>query len=91
MPTTRPRHIVTETDEIAAELDRAADRWPELQASRKQLLLQLVSEGSRALDAERAFQLRYEQRLAVIDEIAGKDTGMYPPDHLEQLRADWPD
>ncbi len=91
MPTTRPRHIITETDELAAELDRAADRWPEFRSSRKQLLLNLASEGSRALDEERAFQQRYKQRLAVIDEIAGKYTGMYPPDYLEQLRADWPD
>ncbi|MDE0499676.1 MAG: hypothetical protein OXH86_20240 [Acidimicrobiaceae bacterium] len=27
MPTTRPRHPVTETDEIAEALDAAAQRW----------------------------------------------------------------
>ncbi len=28
MPTTRPRHPVTETDEIAQVLDEASLRWP---------------------------------------------------------------
>lgn len=30
MPTTRPRHPVTETDEIAEILDDAARRWPDV-------------------------------------------------------------
>ncbi len=36
MPTTRPRHPVTETDEIAAILDDAALRWAD--ASRSMLI-----------------------------------------------------
>ncbi|MGL4174979.1 MAG: hypothetical protein ACRCSN_02795 [Dermatophilaceae bacterium] len=43
MPTTRPRHFVTETDELAAALDEAAARRPDL--SRPQLLVQLALEG----------------------------------------------
>ena len=40
VPTTRPRHYVTETDELAAALDAAALRWPEL--TRSQLLVRLA-------------------------------------------------
>jgi hypothetical protein len=29
MPTARPRHMITETDDITAALDAAARRWPE--------------------------------------------------------------
>ncbi|MDE0319851.1 MAG: hypothetical protein OXH86_14505 [Acidimicrobiaceae bacterium] len=39
MPTTRPRHPVTETDEIADVLDAAAQRWPDLPRAK---LVQLV-------------------------------------------------
>ncbi len=39
MPTTRPRHPVTETDEIAAILDEASRRWPGV---RRSLLIRLV-------------------------------------------------
>lgn len=45
MPTTRPRHVVTESDEIAEVLDQAAKRWPTL--SRGQLLRRLVLEAGR--------------------------------------------
>ena len=44
MPTTRPRHLVTETDELAAALNVAAHRWPGL--SRSQLLVRLALEGN---------------------------------------------
>ena len=46
MPTTRPRLTITETDELAAILDAAAARWPEI-GSRRELLLRLVAGGPR--------------------------------------------
>ena len=48
MPTSRPRHMVTETPEIAAALDGAARRWPQVQ-SRGALLAMLAVEGGRLL------------------------------------------
>ena len=39
MPTTRPRHPVTETDEIADILDEAALKWPGVPRAK---LIQLV-------------------------------------------------
>lgn len=84
MPTTRPRYLVTETDELAAALDIAAVRWPEL--SRSQLLVKLalsaVAPPSGVLE-------RRERRLAAARQLAGSVS--YPPDYLAELRKDWPE
>lgn len=87
MATTRPRHTITETDDVAAALDLAAERWPE--ESRADLLRRLVDEGRRALDAEREEGLR--ARRAALRRAAGSMTGVYRTDELERLREDWPE
>lgn len=55
MPTTKPRHTVTETEEIAAVLDEAERRWPGVPRNR---LIQRVlidwREGGRAPASRRA-------------------------------------
>jgi hypothetical protein len=86
MPTIRPRHFVTETDELARVLDAAASRWPGL--SRAQLLVRLTLEGHHA--AQRAHDERRERRLAALREHSGILTGAYGPDYLHQLRKEWP-
>ena len=86
MPTTRPRHQVTETDELAAALDDAATRWPEL--SRGQLITRLALEGHRAATARQRQQRA--GRLAALRQHSGALTGVYPRGHLEGLREDWP-
>ena len=88
MPTTRPRHLITETDPVARALDDAAKRWPEDRDSRAKLLLHLIEEGHQAL-VEEAGQLR-EARLAAIQRTSGALTGTYQAGYLEQLREDWP-
>jgi hypothetical protein len=85
VPTTRPRHYVTETDELASALDAAALRWPEL--SRSQLLVRLALTGSQTEQAAR--DERRQRRLAAIDKYAG--TVSYPAGYLEELRKDWPE
>jgi hypothetical protein len=88
MPTSRPRHTVTETQEVAQALDRAAHHWPEDASKRGQLLLHLVQMGSRALaDVADDDRLR---RQAAVERTAGALTGVYPPDYLKRLRDDWP-
>jgi hypothetical protein len=82
MPTTRPRHQVTETDELRVALDEAARRWPEL--SRAQLLIRL------ALDGAQAQQDRTQARLEALDRFSGIATGCYKDGYLAELRADWP-
>ena len=86
MPTTRPRHLVTETDDLAYALDAAAGRWPEL--SRAQLLVRLALEGHRAARHEQ--DQRRKRRLAVIERSSGLLTGAYGPDYLDGAREEWP-
>jgi DNA-binding transcriptional regulator YhcF (GntR family) len=86
MPTTRPRHFVTETDDLAVALDAAARRWPDL--SRPQLLVRLALEGDHA--AQQAQQERRQRRLAAVRQHSGILTGAYGPDYLHKLREDWP-
>jgi hypothetical protein len=87
MPTTRPRLTITETDELAATLDAAAARWPEVR-SRRELLLRLVEQGREVLDNERGEEAA--RRRDAVRRTSGALTGAYGPDYLERLRDDWP-
>jgi hypothetical protein len=87
MPTTRPRLTITETDEVAAALDAAAARWPEVR-SRRELLLRLVEEGREVID--RATEEEAARRRDAIRRTSGVLTGAYEPGELERLRDDWP-
>ena len=61
VPTTRPRYTITDTGDMAAMLDVAHQRWPEVQ-DRKELLVRLAAAGRDAIaDAVDAGQR--EQRL----------------------------
>ncbi|MGH3765119.1 MAG: hypothetical protein ACRDTX_08205 [Pseudonocardiaceae bacterium] len=86
MPTTRRRHFVTETDDLAAALDAAARRWPTL--SRPQLLVRLALEGDHAV--RQAAEERRQRRLAAVRRHSGILTGAYGPDYLHNLREEWP-
>jgi hypothetical protein len=88
MPTTKPRHLVTETDQVAKALDDAAHRWPQDSGSRTKLLVHLVEEGHRALLEDVA--KRAAARRAAIERTSGVLTGTYGPEYLTQLREDWP-
>jgi len=86
MPTTRARHFVTETDDLADALDEAERRWPGV--SRLQLLVRLALEGHRA--AQRAHDDRRRRRLEAVRRHSGSLTGAYGPDYLKNLREEWP-
>lgn len=83
MSTRRPRHVVTETDELARALDATAHRWPDL--SRPQLLVHLALEGARS-----ELEKKRSSGLPAIEQSAGALTGSYGPGYLEQLDDDWP-
>lgn len=89
MPTARPRHTITETDEVARALDEAAQRWPEDAGARGRLLVRLVEEGHAAINVDR--ERAAEDRRQAVRETAGSLTGIYRHDELERLRGDWPD
>ncbi len=89
MPTARPRHSITETDDVARALKAAARRWPDDRARPGKLLLDLLREGHRAIamSDERAGA----DRRAAIAGTGGALTGSYPAGYLAQLRGDWPE
>lgn len=88
MPTTRARHVITETDQVARALDEAARRWPGERDNRAKLLLRLVEEGYRAVTGHHE-QLAAERRDAVA-RTSGLLTGLYGEGYLAELREDWP-
>jgi hypothetical protein len=89
MPTTRPRHVLTETDELAAALKHAAQRWPEDATRPSRLLLRLVKAGDAAIGPER-LRAR-ERRRRAIAKTAGTLTGVWPRGAVKDLHDEWPD
>lgn len=89
MPTTKPRHALTETSEVSAALEAAARRWPEDRGEPNRLLRHLIEEGRRSIEAEAASE--QSNRLAVLARVRGAYTGMYEPGYLAELREEWPE
>ncbi len=89
MPTARPRHVITETDDVAQALDDARSRWPEDRANRRKLLQHLLEAGHLAIRAEGERQ--FAQRRAAVAKSSGLFTGAYDELSLSQLREDWPE
>lgn len=88
MPTTRPRHLITETERVAQALDDAAKRWPAEGGNRAKLLLHLLEEGHRAVIGQRERSLR--ERREAVARTSGALTGLYGDGYLNVLREDWP-
>jgi hypothetical protein len=84
MPTTRTRHMVTETDDIAEALDDAAIAWPELRGDRGALLRKLVQVGHASVHVDGGVH-------ALITSAAGAATGAYPRGARAQLLSEWPE
>lgn len=89
MPTTRPRHLITETPPVARALEDAAKRWPADSGNRARLLLRLVEEGHRAVIRQQ--ERLTHQRRAIVARTSGALTGMYGEGYLRELREDWPE
>lgn len=89
MPTSRPRHTITETDHIAEVLDEAAEHWPAQRDERGRLLVHLVEEGYRAVRRQREQETR--RRREAVRRTSGALTGVYEPGYLAGLRDEWPE
>lgn len=87
MPTTRPRHVITESDAVAQALDDAAARWPDDRANRSKLLLHLIEEGHQAVVAQR--EGAAQERRRAVERTSGALTGLYGEGYLDALREDW--
>ena len=74
MPTTRPRYTITDTGDIAAMLDIAQRRWPDV-ADRKELLVRLAAAGRDAIAPEVERQAR-ERRQRQLDAMAARGLSM---------------
>lgn len=85
MPTDRPRHTVTETDEVAQTLDLAARRWPEDRGRRTRLLMRVLRDWTREHDDDRA------RHRASLEQTSGSMTGLFPEGYLDALRDEWPE
>lgn len=88
MPTARPRHTITETDDVARALGAAQQRWPE-ERKPQRLLLRLIAEGERTVRADAG--QRAAVRADTIRRLSGAATNMYRPGYLDELHADWPE
>ena len=86
MPTTRPRHQITETPAVARALDLAERRWP--REPRSKLLLRLLQAGSDVLEQGQSEETR--NRVEAIEANSGKYADVFSSDYLDELRQDWP-
>ncbi|SNC71992.1 hypothetical protein SAMN05445756_1686 [Kytococcus aerolatus] len=87
MPTTRPRHLVTESDELAAALDRAHEQWPEL--SRSRLVVRLALEGEQHLQQQRGAEAA--RRRALLAAAGERFAGVGSSGAVREARdGDWP-
>lgn len=84
MPTTRPRHQVTETPEVAHALDVAGQQWTD--EPRSKLLLRM---GSAAIEWEHGDAAR--RRRTAIETSSGRYADAFRAGHRSELREDWPE
>lgn len=88
MPTTRPRHFVTESDELAQALDAEAARWPGL--SRGQLVARLAIEAHQMRRDADEHEVR--RRREIIAQAGTLLSGMNARAELARMREeDWPE
>jgi hypothetical protein len=82
VPTTRARHLLTETDDLAAAIDAAAERYPG--ETRAGVLRHLALAGAEALTQQQ------QRHRDVVHAHAAGFPGLYGPGYLDDLRDEWP-
>ena len=89
MPTTHPRHAITETDEISDALLVARREWPDLADKPGALLRRLILTGRNSLIHD--FAETQKTRRQAIEETSGALAGVFGTGYLADLREDWPE
>ena len=86
MPTSRPRHQVTETPDVRRALEVAEREWPN--ESRGALLVHLAVMGAEELRTRQ--EAEAERRRRAMRELAGAYDEAFDENFLAELREDWP-
>ena len=88
MPTTRPRHMITENDQLSAALIEAAKIWPELADQRTLLVRKVLEVGIETIEGQA--KQNTKGRLAKVQKLAGSMDGVWPAGWRKELAEDWP-
>jgi len=88
MPTQRIRHMITESDELSACLDKAAKLWPEYADERAELLRQVIALGRQVVETRS--QNTLNNRLEALKRLSENFSGTWPADFDEQRKSEWP-
>lgn len=84
MPTTKPRHPVTETESVAHALRVARRRWPGEPSTR--LLTRLIELGAAVVELDDDDEVaRRERALSGLTALAWH----YPDGYLDDVRSGW--
>jgi hypothetical protein len=84
MPTTKPRHAITETAAVTHALDVARRRWPGEPPTR--LLTRLIEAGASVVERDdRTVCAEHERAVAALTSLAR----YYPDGYLDEVRAGW--
>jgi len=84
VPTTKPRHAITETEAITHALDVARRRWPGQPATR--LLTRLIETGASTVEREEnARSTEHERAVAALTGLCD----YYPDGYLDDVRSGW--
>ena len=75
--------MITESDEVAGAIDRAAHHFPG--ESRAEVLRRLVALGARVIDDAEL------ERRDLVRRRAGRHPGVFAPREVELLRDEWPE
>ena len=86
MPTTRPRHSITETPEVAAAIDQALEVFPDA-GSRAGVLMELIRLGADEVQRRRrSVDEKWADRRAAVRELSQMCSGELPGMDVELLK-----
>lgn len=89
MPTSRPRYMITESDDLDLALQSAAKLWPELAEERNSLVRKIIDLGIE--DVKRRTDESLSRKREAIFKVAGSLSGVWPENWRNDLRDEWPE